>query len=125
MATPDKSREDGERTGYSVRRFYDELSADYHLIFPDREASIARQGEILGALIEQRRGAAPQAVLDCSRGIGTQAIGLSAKGHRVIGSDLSPPAAARAAAEASSRDATLPVAAADIRALPSPPPPSM
>lgn len=49
---------------------------------------------------------------------GTQAIGLAAVGHGVIGSDLSPVAAARAAAEAGARGLRLTTAAADMRALP-------
>ncbi|CAM5657597.1 Methyltransferase type 11 OS=Streptomyces griseorubiginosus OX=67304 GN=AQJ54_23170 PE=4 SV=1 [Streptomyces griseorubiginosus] len=60
----------------------------------------------------------PLRILDCSCGIGTQAIGLALAGHRVVGSDLSPVAAARAAAEASVRGAPVPTAAADMRHLP-------
>ncbi|MHB8340996.1 MAG: class I SAM-dependent methyltransferase [Mycobacteriales bacterium] len=57
-------------------------------------------------------------VLDCACGIGTQAIGLALRGHRVVGADLSPVAAARATREAASRGVRLPVAAADMRHLP-------
>lgn len=102
----------------SVRRFYDELAADYHLIFPDWDASMARQAAALDALVRSRLGAGPQRVLDCSCGIGTQAIGLARAGHGVVGSDLSPLAAARATAEAAARGAMLPVAVADMRQLP-------
>jgi SAM-dependent methyltransferase len=56
--------------------------------------------------------------LDCSCGIGTQAIGLAALGHRVTGTDISPLAVARARREAAARSLTLPAAAADMRALP-------
>ncbi len=100
----------------SVARFYDELADDYHLIYPDWEASLRRQGEALHALIgmEQAR------VLDCSCGIGTQAIGLALRGHRVTGTDLSPRAAARAAREGARRNVSLHTAAADMRCLPFP-----
>ncbi len=60
----------------SVAHFYDELADDYHLIYSDWDASIRRQGDALDALIGQDRAA----VLDCSCGIGTQAIGLSCAG---------------------------------------------
>ena len=85
--------------GTSVAHFYDELADDYHLIYADWEASIRRQGDALDALIGQDRAV----VLDCSCGIGTQAIGLALRGHRVTGTDLSPRAAARAAREATRR----------------------
>nr|WP_043666079.1 class I SAM-dependent methyltransferase [Streptomyces xylophagus] len=102
----------------SVRDFYDGLAADYHLIFPDWDASMARQAEALDGLVRARLGAGPHRVLDCSCGIGTQAIGLAAVGHGVIGSDLSPAAVTRAAAEAAARGIGLPVTVADMRTLP-------
>jgi len=102
----------------SVRDFYDGLAADYHLMFPDWDASVARQAKALDGLIRGRLGARPHAILDCSCGIGTQAIGLALAGHEVVGSDLSPLATARAAVLAATRGATLRLAAADLRALP-------
>ncbi|MFF5442083.1 class I SAM-dependent methyltransferase [Streptomyces achromogenes] len=98
----------------SVARFYDELADDYHLIYADWDASIRRQGDALDALIGQDRAA----VLDCSCGVGTQAIGLALRGHHVTGTDLSPRAAARAAREAAHRNLSLRTAAADMRRLP-------
>ncbi len=100
----------------SVAHFYDELADDYHLIYPDWDASIRRQGVALDALIGQERAV----LLDCACGIGTQAIGLALRGHRVTGTDLSPRAAARAAREAASRNVSLRTAAADMRRLPFP-----
>ncbi|MFD3944840.1 class I SAM-dependent methyltransferase [Streptomyces sp. NPDC058579] len=100
--------------GTSVAHFYDELADDYHLIYSDWDASIRRQGDALDALIGQDRAA----VLDCSCGIGTQAIGLALRGHRVTGTDISPRAAARAAWEAARRSLSLRTAAADMRRLP-------
>ncbi|UUN27044.1 class I SAM-dependent methyltransferase [Streptomyces sp. FIT100] len=102
----------------TVKDFYDALAADYHLIFPDWDASMARQAAALDGLIRPRLGPGPHRILDCSCGIGTQAIGLALTGHRVTGTDLSPRAAARATAEARARGTRLPVAAADMRALP-------
>lgn len=101
-------------TDSSARDFYDSLAPDYHRIFADWDASITYQAAALGALL----GPGPLRVLDCSCGIGTQAIGLALAGHEVVGSDLSPVAAARAGVEASARGALLPTAAADMRRLP-------
>jgi SAM-dependent methyltransferase len=106
--------------GSSPRDFYDDLAADYHRIFPDWDASMARQAAVLDDLIRHGLGAGPQRLLDCSCGIGTQAIGLARSGHKVVGSDLSPLAAKRAATEAAARGVDLLVAAADMRQLPFP-----
>jgi SAM-dependent methyltransferase len=104
---------------FSTRDFYDELAQDYHLIFRDWDASVTHQAEVLDGLIHRSPlGPGPHRILDCSCGIGTQAVGLAGRGHRVVGSDLSPVAAARAAAEAAARGAGLPAAAADMRQLP-------
>ncbi|MFE2510823.1 class I SAM-dependent methyltransferase [Streptomyces naganishii] len=102
----------------SVRDFYDELAHDYHLVFRDWDASMAYQAEVLGGLVRQSLGAGPHTVLDCSCGIGTQAVGMALAGHQVVGSDLSPVAATRAAAEVAARGGRLPAAAADMRQLP-------
>ncbi|MFR0354683.1 class I SAM-dependent methyltransferase [Streptomyces sediminimaris] len=104
---------------HSPRDFYDSLAADYHRIFPDWEASIARQAAVLDGLLHRGlSGPGPYRLLDCACGIGTQAIGLARAGHRVVGSDLSPVAAARAAAEAAARGVDLSTAAGDMRRLP-------
>ncbi|WP_318205536.1 class I SAM-dependent methyltransferase [Streptomyces sp. SCL15-4] len=103
-------------TGMSVTRFYDELADDYHLIYADWDASVRRQGDALDALVGRERAT----VLDCSCGIGTQAIGLALHGHHVTGTDLSPRAAARAAREAGRHHLCLRTAAADMRRLPFP-----
>ncbi|MFF7457216.1 class I SAM-dependent methyltransferase [Kitasatospora sp. NPDC008115] len=87
-------------------------------MYADWEASVARQGASLDALLRARLGDAPADVLDCACGIGTQALGLAAPGHRVTGTDLSAAAVARASREASARGPRLPVAAADMRRFP-------
>ncbi len=96
-----------------TRAFYDGLAGTYDLMFPDWDASMARQASQLAEFVPE--GAR---VLDCACGIGTQAIGLALRGYEVVGSDLSPKAASRAVAEASARGVTLPVFAADMRSLP-------
>jgi SAM-dependent methyltransferase len=110
-----------------MRDFYDELADDYHLMFRDWDVSMEYQASVLAAVIETGTKGSVRRVLDCSCGIGTQAIGLarvggagpsSLVGATVIGTDLSPRAAARAAREAAARGVGLPAAAADMRALP-------
>ncbi|MGE3908954.1 MAG: class I SAM-dependent methyltransferase [Chloroflexota bacterium] len=109
----------------SVQRFYDGLSDGYHLLFADWDASVRRQGEVLDRLIQRELGRGPDpsqeasavSVLDCSCGIGTQAIGLAGCGYRVHGTDLSPAAVARAAREAARLGVPLTTGVADLRAL--------
>src|SRR3954453_10430887 len=104
---------------HSVQDFYYQLAEDYHLIYADWSLSVSRQGNALDALARRYLdGAGPLDVLDCSCGIGTQAIGLAEHRHRVTGSDLSPAAAVRAAAEAKRRGVPLVTLAADMRCLP-------
>jgi len=100
----------------SVKSFYDDLAADYHSIYADWESAIKRQASALDRLI---RGAAAHAsvVLDCSCGIGTQAIGLAQRGYEVFASDLSPKAVARAESEAAKRALNMRFAVADVREL--------
>ena len=73
-----------------ARTFYDELAPDYDALHADWPRSVRRQGEVLDPLIRSELGDAPQRVLDCACGIGTQAIGLALRGHDVLATDLSP-----------------------------------
>ncbi|MGW2815942.1 class I SAM-dependent methyltransferase [Streptomyces sp. NPDC001415] len=101
-----------------VARFYDRLAADYHRIYADWDAGMARQGRALDAMIRAGLGLDSARVLDCSCGIGTQAIGLGLRGHRVTGTDISAGAVTRAVDEAALRGVALPAATADMRQLP-------
>lgn len=62
---------------HNVQTFYDDLAAEYTLLFADWRASVQRQGDVLAALIRQHGGAEVRAILDAACGIGTQAIGLA------------------------------------------------
>jgi glycine/sarcosine N-methyltransferase len=101
----------------SVTSFYDSLADEYHLLFADWEASVRRQGEILDRLIAGQLGPPPHRVLDCSCGIGTQAIGLAGRGYQVHGTDISPAAVERAQREAARLGMLLTTGVADLRAL--------
>ena len=102
----------------SVIEFYDAFADDYDLVYGGRwEEAISRQGEILGALIEASLGSGPKEVLDCSCGIGTQALGLAMRGHRVHGTDISERSVERAQREASRLGLSPTFAMADFRDL--------
>jgi glycine/sarcosine N-methyltransferase len=83
--------------------FYDELAPFYHLLYVDWEAAVQTQGAALTALLEAHGVRPGAAVLDAACGIGTQALGLSAHGYRIQGSDISARAVARLAEEATRR----------------------
>ena len=102
----------------SVRAFYDELAPLYHLIYEDWEGTVVRQGGALASLIAEYWGASAHTVLDAALGIGTQALGLLARGFRITGSDLSIGAVTRARREAVARRLPLVPLVADFRALP-------
>jgi glycine/sarcosine N-methyltransferase len=86
----------------STEEFYNQLADDYHLIFNDWAVSIERQAAIIDQLIQNhlKRAQNSISVLDCSCGIGTQAIGLAKLGYHVTASDLSQKAVQRAKKEA-------------------------
>lgn len=98
--------------------FYDDLAATYHRLYPDWDVAVREQAAALDRVLRHLLGAGPQRVLDCAVGIGTQALGLSALGHRAWGTDLSDGALRRARAEAADRDLTVSLATADMRHLP-------
>lgn len=97
--------------------FYDQLAPFYHLIHEDWEASIASQGDKLNHIIRTEWGTKAKSVLDVSCGIGTQSIGLAARGYRVKASDLSPGAVDRAKKEAEARNLSISFSVCDMRAL--------
>jgi len=98
--------------------FYDDLAADYHLIFRDWWTSATWQGEVLTGLLHDAGIDPPASVYDCTCGIGTQALSLAAQGFRVSGSDLSEAAVERARTEARARGIEVDLGVADVRALP-------
>jgi glycine/sarcosine N-methyltransferase len=106
----------GYGIGMSTRDSYDQLAPDYHLVHQDWVAVIERQGDALDRLI---RSARPQAkeILDCSCGIGTQAIGLARRGYRVHGTDISERSIDRAWKEAERLGAKVSFGVCDFRDL--------
>lgn len=101
-----------------VIRFYDELAADYHLIFNDWNETIRWQAGILDDMIRSQSGKEPpMRLLDFSCGIGTQAIGLAERGYHVHATDISPAAIKRAKEEAARRNLDITTGIADVRTL--------
>lgn len=101
----------------SIINYYDRLANHYHYIYDDWQKTTREQGEILDQLIRSEMGSHVHMVLDCACGIGTQAIGLAARGYDVHATDLSPLAIKRARAEAEIAHAKLRVSVADLRTL--------
>ena len=101
----------------AVNDFYDEVAADYHLVFENWEASMTRQAAAIASILEHDCPAAGTTVLDCACGIGTQALGLAKLGFRITGSDVSGGALQRARSEAAVRRLAIPFYFADMRNL--------
>jgi SAM-dependent methyltransferase len=97
--------------------FYDQLEPFYHLIYPDWQQAIDRQGNALSDLIHGRWSMENSSILDATCGIGTQALGLAAKGFRVTASDISPQAIKRLSAEAIARGLQIDATVCDVRQL--------
>lgn len=104
--------------GDSVLRFYDQLADSYHLVYHNwKEEGVPRHGETLDRLIQAELGSPPLTVLDCSCGIGTQAIALARRGYTVHGTDLSPRSIERARREADVFGVDIDFGVADFRSL--------
>lgn len=100
--------------------FYDGLADSYHLLYPDWNGSVERQGAALDRVIQQLLGPGTKRILDVACGIGTQSLGLAALGHVVTGSDVSANAVARAGREAQARGVRVEFSVADMRAAHTP-----
>lgn len=96
--------------------FYDDLASQYHLLFPDWWfAALEHAGVIARLLTHQGVTADGSRLLDCTCGIGTQALPLAVLGYEVTATDISPRAVERARAEAKRRGIRLRTAVADVR----------
>ena len=102
---------------HSVELFYDDLSEQYHLISSGWDETVKSQGQILNQLLRSKVTKSILDILDCSCGIGTQAIGLAINGHNVFASDLSSKAVERAQAEADRFGVRIQFGVADFRKL--------
>ncbi|MGE0526896.1 MAG: class I SAM-dependent methyltransferase [Bdellovibrionales bacterium] len=102
----------------SAQTFYDNLAGSYHLIGMEWDQVMREQGQTLDTLLRRHSGkAACLRVLDCSCGIGTQAIGLALRGHHVYASDLSRKAVEQARSNATRLGVHMDFRVADFRDL--------
>ena len=97
-----------------MTKFYDQLANYYHLIFPNWDEAIDRQGGQLSALLKSEWPNA-QSILDVSCGIGTQSIGLARCGFTVTASDISRGAIERAEAETARLGVEVNLSVCDMR----------
>jgi 2-polyprenyl-3-methyl-5-hydroxy-6-metoxy-1,4-benzoquinol methylase len=97
-----------------VAGFYDAWAVDYDAAYADWATSVRAQGELLAAALTDRGVGAGARVLDCTCGIGTQAIGLALAGYDVCGSDISAAEVERARAEATTFGVSVEFVAADL-----------
>ena len=95
-------------------QFYAGLTPLYHLVYPDWDKSLKRQGDMLDSVIHEMWDAASE-VLDVSCGIGTQTLGLAGLGYVVTASDLSSEEVNRAKQEAAQRELSVDFSVADMR----------
>lgn len=103
----------------TIQVFYDELAENYHLIFENWDNSVKRHSKIFDGLIQKQKSFSGEKIslLDCSCGIGTQAIGLALMGYDVCATDISPKEIERAKREALRMNAHLSFGVADFRNL--------
>lgn len=103
----------------SVLDFYDNFSEEYHLIFKDWDNSLKWHSKTIDKEIAKNMNIRREEIslLDCSCGIGTQAIGLALMGYKVHATDLSPKAVQRAQKEAERLGAKLTFGVADFLKL--------
>jgi glycine/sarcosine N-methyltransferase len=73
-----------------VRDFYDNLADNYQFIFVNWKQSVYRQADYFSNLLTSLGETLFCTILDCTCGIGTQAIALATKDYHVHGTDLSP-----------------------------------
>ncbi len=100
-----------------VLQFYEDLADHVPLLFVDWRQGVRWQGQLLDRLLRQNTSGPLKRILDCTCGIGTQAIGLALQGFEVTGTDLSPRAIGKARQEAESFGVSIQFKVADLRAL--------
>lgn len=102
---------------FNSNGYYDLFSDIYHIMLPDWEKSIDTQGKIFQKIFEDYANIPIENVLDCTCGIGIQAISLALLGYNVTGSDISEREIAWAKKEAIKRNVRINFLYADCRFL--------
>ena len=100
-----------------TQTFYDNLAPHYDKLFLDWQSATQEQAQILSRLLQNYGFDTSARILDCACGIGTQAIGLAARGYSVTASDISSGALAEAKKRANAGQVTVQFKHADFCAL--------
>ena len=95
--------------------FYDGLVSEYHFLFEDWWRAAMWHNRVVASLLAARGVGEHSRVLDCTCGIGTQALPLAVLGYNVTGTDLSHRSIERARMEAQARGLQIDLEVADIR----------
>ena len=100
-----------------VQTFYDSMASQYDKLFQDWQTTTREQAVILDNLLAENGFDHTARILDCACGIGTQAIGLAAKGYHVTASDISEAELQQAKNRGRENGVTIDFERADFRAL--------
>jgi glycine/sarcosine N-methyltransferase len=105
-------------TSENPTEFYDRFVDDYHLLFADWDETLKNQGRTLSTFFQKHiSDSKGLSILDCSSGIGAQAIGLALQGYTVTGTDISPKQIERAKRDAARLEAKVSFHVADFTRL--------
>src|SRR5215217_1757339 len=99
------------------KEFYDGLASEYHVLFEDWWRAAMWHGGVIASLLAARGVGEHSRVLDCTCGIGTQALPLAVLGYHVTGTDLSQRSVERARMEARARGLQIDLEVADVRTV--------
>lgn len=100
-----------------IQSFYDSLATQYDKLFENWQTATHEQARILDRIFSEQGFDRSARVLDCSCGIGTQAIGLAALGYSVTASDISEGELVEARRRAEAQGVHIPFVRADFCAL--------
>jgi len=98
-----------------TENYYNCLAPYYKFIYPNWDASVQRQAEMIDSVIREFVGKKSKTVLDVACGIGTQSIGLAHLGYKVTSSDLSSAEIDQARQEAARYGVEIEFQVADMR----------
>ena len=103
---------------FNSASFYDEMAADYALLFGNWEKTIHHHGKILSQFLATLGKDTSHSILDCSCGTGLQLLGLAIEGYNVTGTDISSKSLAVAKKQARELGVKVSLHVADMRLLP-------
>lgn len=97
--------------------YYDYFAEKYHIMLKNWIEKVDTQGKILKQILNRYTKIRIQKILDCTCGIGIQALSLAQEGFNVTGSDLSQNELDYAKKEAQKRNLNISFIQADCRYL--------